>query len=305
MKKLLITGLVTLVAVAGIATATVSAAPAQEPLRLTWGLPCTEASETSIPKEEARQIGLNALAVFFGADLGQLGNYVIEIGYNPAIDLWESMTSEPMYGIDGNLITIDDLPDYHFPMNVHRSTWHGTVSIPNDRMPCPEGRMLRSSDLFRFSLDAQTGEVVALQFFPSEDPVARPNKQRECMGSPKQVFEYRNKMTAQHNIEFANRAMQVATQAGIFEGEVLRATTLAGGWSMGRGESFELVIAVAIESTTGETATITLQGRNRKELVAVDFYSRRVDHAIDREGNITEPASPFSGSPQLANWIYQ
>jgi len=305
MKKLLITGLIAIVAVAGIATSTVSAEPQQEQPRLTWGLPYTKASTTAIPKEEAIQIGRDALAEFFGADFRLLGDYVIEMGYNPAVNVFESMRDYPMYDIDGNRITIDDLPDYRFPINIHRSTWHGTVSVPNGRAPAQDGRMLRSSDLFRFTIDAQTGEVVGLQFFPSEDPVARPSMQSECMGSPVQVFEYRDNMTARHNVQFANHAIQFAQQTGIFEGEVLRAAKIAGGWMMGRGESFELVVAVAIESATGETATLTLQGGNRKELVAVDFYSRMIDHAVDRNGNITVPKSLFAGNPNITNWIYR
>jgi len=263
MKKLLTTGLVTAMAIASVATS-VSAAPVQEQLRLKWGLHYSEASATAIPKEEAQQIGLDALVEFFGADLSQLGNYVFEMAYSPAI--------------------IDDEPGYIAPTIGVRSMWNGTIFIPNGRTPCPEGIMLRSSDVFRFRLDSQTGELVGLQFFPSEDPVTRPNMPSECMGSPIQVFEYRDKMATQYNIEYANHAMQFAEQVGIFEGEIIRAATTSGGWMMGRNESFELVVAVTIESTMGETATLIFQGRTRKELVAVDF---------------------FASNTQISNWIYR
>jgi len=262
MKKFLIAGLMTVVAITSIVT-TAFAASETEQFRLSWGLHYSEASETSIPKGEARQIGINALAEFFGADLSQLGNYVLEMAYSPVFGDCES--------------------GYTFAEEIG-SMWNGTIFIPNDRTPCPEGRMLRSSDVYRFRLDSQTGELIGLQFFPSEDPVARPNKQVECMGSPIQVFEYRDNMTEQHNIDFANHAMQFAEQANIVEGEILRATTFSGGWMMGRNESFELVVAVIIESTTGDAATLTFQGRNRKELVAVDF---------------------FAISQEATNWIYR
>jgi len=211
-----------------------------ESSRLKWGLHYSIAGMASIPKENAMQLGLTALANFFGADMSQLGNYVFEMTYNPADE-------------------------------THRSTWNGAVFFPNDRTAHPDGIIFRSHDVFRFRLDAQTGDLVSLQFFPSEDPTARPNSQTECMGSLTHVFEYRDKMTALRNIEFANHAMRYAEQANILESEILRAATFAGGWMMGRGESIELVVAVAIESTTGETVTLTFQGQNRKELVGVDF----------------------------------
>jgi len=326
MKKFLITGLMAVVAMAGVATSvwatpTAPAEPQSEQAHIRWGAHYTEASETAIPKEEAKQIGLNALAEFFGTDLSQLGDYTFEIGYNFAFNPWESIMSitqediavaaernvwvNPDFVPSGRAFdTIDDLPSYHFPMTVTRSTWDGVIIIPNNRTPNPDGIMLRGNDLFRFRIDAQTGELVGVQFFPSEDPIARPNMPSECMGSPLQVSEYQENMGAEHNIEYANFAMQFAEEASIFESNVLRAAVAYGGWIMGRNDSFELIISVAVESTTGETVMLTFQGRNRKELVGVDFFSRMIDHAIDRDGNITKPRSQFIGNPEISNWIY-
>jgi len=282
----------------------------EEQFRITWGLPPAEASATAMPKDEARQIGLDLLIQFFGVNFDQLGDYQVEMDYMPAFDLREiSTTIYEFDGVDGRIpVENSEVPDIRWPMNVYRSTWHGTISVPTDRTPCPEGRMLRGSDLLRFRVDAQTGELIGLQFFPSEDPVTRPDMQSECMGSPIQVFEYRDNMTAQHNIEYANFAMQLAEEANIFEDEVLRAAYIFGGWMMGRDGSFELRIAVAVECVNGETVVLEFQGRNRKELVGVDFYSRMIDHAVDRDGNIVEPASQFVGfssTSEITNWVYR
>jgi len=308
MKKLLITGLMAIIAFAGVAT-TVFAAPEVEQPRIVAGLHYTEASATAIPKEEAQQIGLNALTQFFGINFDQLGNYHVEMGYNPAFDPRAMPMSAIVYqfdGADGRIpVENNEVPDFIWPANVYRSTWHGTITVPNNRTPNSSGLMLRSNDIFRFTLDAQTGKLVRLQFFPSADPIARPNLQNECMGSPITAIEYSYNMTAQHNIEYANFAMQLAKDANIFESDVLRAALIGRGWMMGRNNSFELVAIVALESTTGETATFTLQGRNRKELVGVDFYSHMIDYAVDRDGNITEPTSQFVGNPQISNWIYR
>jgi len=280
-----------------------------EQLRITWGLPYTEASTGAIPKEEAKQIGLEALEEFFDTDLNQLGNYTLEIGYNPAFNPREILTSPPLYtfdGVDGRIPAENsEAPDFAFPLHAYRSAWVGSIIVESDRTPCPEGRMLRSHDVFRFRVDSQTGDLIGLQFFLSEDPIARPNMESECMGSPVAAFAYRDNMTAEHNIEYASFAMELAEEAGIFEGDVLRATIGFGGWMMGRDDSFELVITVALESENGETATLTFQGRNRKELVAVDFYSRMIDYAIDSDGNITAPRSQFVGNPDLSNWVYR
>ena len=307
MKKRIIGAIATLTLVGTTITTGFAATSETEvgSLRLSWGHHYSEASATAIPKEEAQQIGLNALAEFFGTNLSQLGDYVIEMTYNPAVNVRESVISEPMYDIDGRLVTIDDIPDYAFPMSVTRSLWHGTIIIPNDRTPCPEGFMLRSSDLFRFRVDSLTGELVNLQFFPSEDPIARPTMPSECMGSPIQVFEYRDNMTAQHNIEFASHAMRFAEETGIFEAQALRAAINGSGWMMGRDNSFELVVSVAVESVDGETVELRFQGRNRKELIDVEFFSRTVDHFVDRDGNIVQPASLFAGNPTITNWIYR
>jgi len=241
MKRLLLAGLMTIVASAGVATSAFAQQEA-EWLHLSWGLHYSEASPTAIPKEEARQIGVNALAKFFDVDLSQLGNYSLEMNYMP-------------YG----------------------STWSGTIRVPHDRQPCPDGLMLRGSDLFRFRLDAQTGELLGLQFFPSECPIARPNMQNDCMGTVLQVFEYRDNMTAQHNIEFSRHAMQVAEQLNIFEGDILRAAISAGGWMMGRDNSFELVVSVTVESTHGELIALRFQGASRKELVDVEFFANSIN----------------------------
>jgi len=311
MKKLLITGLMTIVALAGVITAPTTVTAEVEQLRMSWGLPVNEASTNAIPVEEAEAIGRNALVEFFGADFSQLGDFTLEMGYNPAFNMRDSWLDGPVLDftrLDGSgqptVITFDCLPDDSFPMNVYRSTWVGTVSVPTDRTPCPDGRMLRGTCLFRFTIDAQTGELVGLQYFPSEDPVARPNMPSECMGTPIQIFEYVDDMTAQHNVAFANHAMQWVEESGIFEGEVLRAALVGGGWRMGRNNSFELVVNVAVESVDGESVMLTFQGRDRKEFVDLSFDSRRVDHALDREGNITQPTSQFVGNFEITNWIY-
>jgi len=314
MKKLLITGLMAVVSIAGIVTSAfgASAVPAEsqsEQPRVTIGMPYTEASATAIPKEEAQQIGFAALTQFFGVNLDQLGDYRIEIGYNPAFDP-RGMSTAVLFefdGVDGRIPVENPANNDSIPLtrNVTRSTWDGSVIIPNNRIHCPEGRMLRSHDVFRFRIDAQTGELVGFQFFPSEDPIARPHLQVECMGSPMSVFHYVDNMTGAHNIEFANHAMLLAQQASIFEGEVLRAAIVSGGWMLGRNNSFELIVTVALESATGETVTLTLQGRNRKELIGLDFFSRMVDYAIDRDGNITEPTSQFVCNSEIYNWIYR
>ena len=311
MKKLLITGLMTIVAFASVATSvwatpTASTEAQAEQFRVVIGLPYTEASATAIPKEEAQQIGLNALTQFFGVNFNQLGDYHVELGYNPAFNPREISTNIYKFdGVDGRIpVESNETLDIIWPANVTRSTWDGSVIIPSDRIPCPDGIMLRSHDVLRFRIDAQTGELVGMQFFPSEDPIARPNMQSECMGSPIMALEYSDNMTAQHNIEYANFAMQLAEDANIFESEVLRAALVGSGWRMGRNNAFELVVVVAIESIDGETATFTLQGRSRKELVGIDFFSRMVDYAIDSEGNITEPTSQFVCNSEISNWIY-
>jgi hypothetical protein len=166
--------------------------------------------------------------------------------------------------------------------------------------------MLRSSDSFRLSLDAEPGEITSLQFFPSEYPLARPNLQSECMGSPTTAFEYSNNMGRLHNIEYSNLAMQLAEDTGIFESEILSAALISGGWMMGRDSAFELVAFVAVESVDGESATFTFQGRNRKELVGVEFFARAIDHAVNRDGSITEPTSRFVGNPDaFLSWVYR
>jgi len=310
MKKLLITGLMTIVALAGVATS-VWAAPATEPqteqFLVMVGLPYSEASAAAIPKEEARQIGLDALTQFFGVNFGHLSGYHVEMGYNPAFDPREMSTIIYKFdGVDGRVpVENNEVPDLMWPANVTSSTWHGTITVPSNRTPSSDGLMLRGSDLFRFSIDAQTGELVGLQFFPSEDPIARPAMQSECMGSPLQIFEYIDNMTLQHNIEFASHAMRFTEQAGIFEGEVLRAAKIGGGWMMGRDGSFELIVNVALESATGETVMLTFQGRDRKEMVGVSFFSRMIDYAIDRDGNIVEPTSQFVCNSEISNWVYR
>ncbi|MCL2621393.1 MAG: hypothetical protein FWD97_10715 [Defluviitaleaceae bacterium] len=307
MKKLLITSLVAIVALAGVATSVLAMPQGSQP-HVTIGIPYTEASATTIPKEEARQIGLAALTQFFGINFDQLGDFYIEIGYNPAFDPREMSTALYVFdGVDGRIPIENPAKNDIVPptRNVTRSTWDGAIRIPNNRAHCPEGRMLRSQDVLRFRVDAQTGELVGLQFFPSEDPIARPNLQNECMGSPVAAFKYADNMADAHNVEFANHGMQFAKQANIFEGEVLRAATIAGGWMLGRNDAFELVTIVAIESTDGETATLTFQGRNPKELVGLDFFWRMVDYAIDRDGNTTEPTSQFVCNSEIDNWIYR
>ena len=262
MRKFLIAGLTAVIAISGIATGATTAFAAQEvePLHFSWGLHYSEASQTAIPKEEARQIGIDALSEFFDTDLSQLGSYTLEMNYMPSV-----LFASPYD--DTRLIS-------------DRSTWRGTVRVPHDRQPCPEGLMFRGSDLFRFRLDAQTGELLGLQYFPSEDPIVRPDMQNNCMGTALQVIEFQDNMTDQHNIEFANHAIWLAEQAGIFEDELLRAAITATGWMMGRNESFELVADVAVESTTGGTVTFTFQGNNRKELVGVEFSANNNNSAI-------------------------
>jgi len=295
--------------VASTPVTTTDTAPEAEQFRIRIGLPCNEASASAIPVEEARQLGISALAEFFGADLSGLDDYVIEMGYSPGFDPREWPISTTIYefdGVDGRIpAENNEAPNFRWPINVYRSTWHGTIVIPNGRTPCPEGFMLRGNDLFRFTLDAQTGELVGLQFFPSEDPITRPYMQSECMGSALQVFEYRDNMTAQHNTEFASHAMQLAEEFGIFKSGVLRASVASGGWRMGRNGSFEINIAVYVESVDGETAAFTFQGSNRKELVDVNFYTRMINYAIDSDGSITDPVSQFVGNPEIPNWIYR
>ena len=303
MKKLLAAGLMTVVTATSVATTTYATAPEVPSIQI--GIHYSEASATAIPKEEAKQIGLDALAQFFGADFAQLGNYHIEIGYNPAIDPRQIPTTIYQFdGVDGRIPVDMGAHTFEWPLNIYRSTWDGTISVPNDRTPTPDGLMLRSSDLFRFRVDAQTGELVGLQFFPSELPTPHAQKS-ECMGSPAQVFEYLNNMTDRHNNEYANFAMQFVENANIFEGETLRAAVTFGGWMMGRNGSVELNVTVAVESATGETVSLTFQGRERKELVELDFFSRMIDHAVDSNGNIVEPASQFVGNPEITNWIYR
>jgi len=280
-----------------------------EQARISWGLPYTEASAAAIPKEEAKQIGVNALAEFFGADLSQLGKYVLEIGYNPQMDPLEFLDSPTgewdedlgMFVEDGTVR--DSMPDALFPMNVHRSAWVGSIIFNNDRIPCPEGRMLRSHDTFRFRVDAQTGELLGLQFFPSARSTTN-----DAFASAMKVFDYAHSMTAQHNIEYARYAMQFAEESNLFENEVHRAVVIGGGWMLGRDDSFELRVAVVVKCAGGEAVVLQFQGRERKELVDVDFITRTIDYAVNRDGSVTDPVSRFVGNPDSLfdfGWVHR
>ncbi|MCL2353236.1 MAG: hypothetical protein FWC69_01245 [Defluviitaleaceae bacterium] len=324
-KRLLLAGVASLMVVGAVGTAFAANSQTEgaytpkeetpiENLRISWGLPYTEAGDTVISKEEATKIGMSALEEFFGADFSQLGEYTLEMGYQPGFNFRDSVLEinqedveqairegvDPAFLIRG----LDCLPDDSFPIDVTRSLWVGSIILPTGRVPSADGFMLRSHDTFRFSVDVETGQIISLQFFPSEDLQYRPNMQSECMGSAIAVFEYRDNMTAEHEVEFAKHALQVVEDLDFFEGETTRAALVGGGWSLGRDRAFELVVSVAVECEDGELVLLTLQGRDRKELVGVSFNSRQVDHAVDREGNVVEPTSRLFGADKSEfNWV--
>jgi hypothetical protein len=79
---------------------------------------------------------------------------------------------------------------------------------------------------------------------------------------------------------------------------VLRAAINSGGWMLGRDSSFELIVFVVVECIDGEAVRLTFQGRNRKELVDVNFVDRNIDHALNRDGSVTEPRKTINvGNP--------
>jgi len=312
MKKFVLGAMAALLVVgAAIPAFAVNAQTSNEEFgRVVVGIPYTEAGETAVSMEEARKTGLDALAEFFGADFSQLEGFVVDVNYQPTMNPWADLTSpsvaqssdrqiwvNPELVPSGRAIaTIDEMPDYVFPMNVYRSSWVGSVTVPSNRTSDPEGLM---RELFRFSIDTETGAVLSLQFFPSDDPTERIGTlHRENMGNPMTVFEYAWSMTGEHNLEYANHAMQLAEELNLFEGEVLRAAIDGGGWMLGRGSSIELIVSVVVECIDGEALRLTFQGRNRKELVDVNFVGRNIDHALNRDGSVTAPRMAINvGNP--------
>jgi len=285
---------------------------------LTMGDPFADPSDVAISREEATLIGLTALAEFFDGDLDNLADYVVHVFYSPSFNPWRSIAEDnerivqwtPEVGSGFrqpspySIQRMEDIPDYRFPMNVYKSLWSGTVSLPTGE-PSPGGMRPFQHEFFRFSVDTETGELVSAQYFPRyEEPTRRIGAQySENMGSAYAVWEYIESMTEQHNIEYSNFAMQVAQEIGLFEGEILRAALISGSWMAGRNSSFELAIHVLVECVDGEKVILGFQGRNRKELVGIEFFDRRVDYAVNRDGSTTEPRSRFA--EEDLNWIYR
>ena len=101
--------------------------------------------------------------------------------------------------------------------------------------------------------------------------------------------------------------MQLAEELNIFEGEVRRAIVGGGGWMFGRNNVFEISVMVLVESSDGESVGMSLQGRDRKELVHLTFSNRDIVHARDRDGSIVEPIAidPLQYSHFDFEWVYR
>ena len=290
-------------------------------IMLTFGDPFGEPGANSISIEEAARIGLATLANIYGADLNLLANHDIQIFYSKSFDplyfpeiddsAWER--PDTYWQTDAQIIrSADDLPDEMFPMAVFRNTWNGTVRSTVARTPeDDDGRMFRGHEFFRFTIAADTGEIISTQFFPSEDPIERGPEYIEDMGNAYAVWEYSNNFTTAHNTRYAALAKQTMEELGLFEGEVLRASLLpGGGWRAGRNRSFELNAAVVVECVNGELVTLIFQGRNRRELVDVHFHARMISHSVNRDGSIasgpdTQTRNLHEHVTNNFGWVYR
>ena len=171
-----------------------------------------------------------------------------------------------------------------------------------------DGTMTHSHDTFRFSVDAETGQLLGLQYFISEDPVRKATHKYDSFASAIQASEYAWGLTNQDNAEYARHAMQVAEGLNLFEGKPRRAAIIGGGWMPGKGSSFEAHVFVAVECANGETATLAFQGKDRKELTDLNFISRKIDYAVNKDGSKTKPVSKLVGNPDSHydfGWVYR
>ena len=291
-------------------------------LTITMGDPFADTSGLAVSQEEATRIGMDAIKEFYGVTADELSNFTAQVFYQPQMDPQEFLDSPTgewdevldMFVEDGTVR--DSMLDEHFPLDVHRGMWLGSVSVsslPSDngwQVTDADGVMTHSHDTFRFTVDAETGALLGLQYFPCQDPRSK-TTQNDTFASAAAVFDYAHNMTAQHNTEYANHAMQFARESNLFENEVRRAIIIGGGWMRGRDSSFEMRVAVAVECVDGETVVLQFQGRARKELVDVDFATRKIDYAVNRDGSVTEPISPISrfvDSPDSLfdfGWVYR
>ena len=296
--------------------ATANAAPKEETLRLTFGDPFADVSGLAVSREEATRTGMNALAKFYGISAEEIArNFTSEVYYNPPMDPLSFLNS-PF--VDFNEATgtridkgtvRDNTPDEFFPMDVYKGMWHGSL-FPSNRaaMIGSAEPMIHSQDTFRFSVCAKTGELLGLQYFISVDPSRKTNQKYDNFPSPIAVFEYAHNMTSKHNGEYAKHAMKVAEEMNLLEGKVRRAAIIGGGWMPGKNSSFELHVFTVVESVNGEVVQLAFQGKDRKELTDVNFLSRKIDYAVNKDGSKTKPVHNFVGNPNsLYNfgWVYR
>ena len=300
----------------GATETTTDAASSEEAFMITFGDPFADVSGLAVSKEEATRIGMEALAEFYGVSAADLAEYfTAQVYYNPPIDprsYWDMPEGYYDYELDefvGNGTVRENTPDEFFPMNVHKGFWLGSL-LPSNRgeMTGSDGPMIHSHDTYRFSVDAETGELLGLQYFISVDPARKAGQQYDKFESAMKVFEYAQNMTADHNAEYAKHAMQVAEELNIFEGKVRRAAVIAGGWMPGKDSSFELCVYIAVECANGEIVGLTFQGRERKELTDIKYITRQVDYAVDKDGGIVEPEFNLVGTPDSIydfGWVYR
>jgi len=285
------------------------------------GDPFADVSGLAVSKEEATRIGMAALTEFYGISAEELAkNFVAQVYYNPPM-CPTSYLDSPYGHYDHELDEFvesgtvrDNTPDKFFPIDAYRGYWHGSLSISS--LPSnmgwavhdSDGVMLHSHDTLRFSVDAETGELLMLQYFIGDDPTRAAIGRSDKFPSAMDVFEYARNMTALHNIEYANYAMQYAEDKNIFNADVLRAAVVAGGWRLGEGKSFELTVFVVVECADGEAVSFVFQGRERKEISDINFMTRRIDFAIDKDNNIVEPVQRLVSQPDSIydfGWVYR
>ncbi|MCL2385991.1 MAG: hypothetical protein FWC89_00435 [Defluviitaleaceae bacterium] len=161
----------------------------------------TPPNENSISRDEAAQIGADALENFFGADLDGI---TIGMFYLERVNAYSNTGNAHNIAHAPRAIEIPAIP----------STWTGFIMPSDDAL----------FSKFDFIINAETGELISARFYPSAaESVSAETQSGRVVDFGGFVGFAPN---AQHNIGYSRLAMNTVQELNILEGEAEKARLL-------------------------------------------------------------------------------
>ena len=224
------------------------------PVGLPEGFYLGAPTENCITAEEAMEIAADALEQLFGADMNGV---TMSLFYSTRLSSGNIVLAESVYMP----------PEREFP-----ATWSGYINPNNSQ----------SHDVFpqySFLINAETGGIIDVTYWPDAAEVYASGRGRTVIESSiarswnNGDFDSLRRHNVQDNYILANRAMEIAENANLFDGEIARAKIVSYFIDITLSEEEATIrTSVNVQCVNGENIRIHFRGLLDEEQVFTGIY---------------------------------